>query len=153
MIGNPLRAFSIFSEFRDWELKRLEEMMTTKHLPAGTGFIRQGDLADAAEARAFVVLAGDVRILRTDERGGVLAEVVIGPGSILGVVALILDHQRTATCTTATDACVLEIDRAQFDAMFDSDNRIAVKFKHVIARQLAQHLRRANAAAARKVDK
>ena len=152
MIGNPRHSFPLFSEFRDWELKRLQEMMTPRHLPAGTEFIRQAELADGADAKAFIVLAGDVRILRTDERERVLVEIVIGPGSILGVVALILDHERTATCTAAMDTRVLQIDRTQFDAMFDSDNRVAVKFKHVIARQLAQDLRRANAAVAKKVD-
>lgn len=153
MIRNALRGYPIFSEFRDWELARLQEMMTVLRLPAGTDFIVQGDQAVDDSGRAYIVVAGDVRIVRKDDRDAVLAEIVIGPGSILGVVALVLDHARTATCTAETDVRLLEVNRREFESMFESDNRLAVKFKHVIARQLAQDLRRANIAAAKKVQK
>ncbi|MFT6399441.1 MAG: CRP-like cAMP-binding protein [Bradymonadia bacterium] len=153
MIRNALRPHPIFSEFRDWELARIEEMMKVLRIPAGTDFIVQGDQANNEAGHAFIIVAGDVRIVRKGDHGITLTEVVIGPGSIVGVVALVLEHVRTATCTAESDVRLLAVKRSQFDAIFKSDNRLAVKFKHVIARQLARDLRRANEAAAEKVDK
>ncbi len=153
MIRTALRPHAIFSESRDRELARTQEMMNLLRLPAGTEFIVQGERIDNDSGQAFIVTAGEVRVVRKDARGEKLVEVVVGPGSILGVAALVLDHGRTATCTAESDVRLIELNRSQFHPLFESDNRLAVRFKHVIARQLAQSLRRANQAAAGQVQK
>ena len=150
MIRAALRSFELFADFRDWELDRLRKMMEDLRLPSGRAFIEQGATAGDAEARAFIVVAGNVRIVRYDAQGDVVFETQVGPGAFLGVVALVLDHARAATCEAATDCRVLAMNRATFDAMFDADSRLAVKFKQVVARQLARDLRRANEALAAK---
>lgn len=148
MIRASLRRLELLSEFRDWELDRLRALMSELRVPAGTAFVTQGAATDSDDARAFLVVAGEVRVTRVRPDGSPIFDVLLGPGAFIGVVALLLDHERAATCTAETDARLLAIDRRTFASMYDADSKLAVRFKLVVARQLAQDLRRANQAVA-----
>lgn len=75
--------------------------------PAGAVVFREGDPPTCA----YVIEAGAVAI-SAERNGGSVELAVLGPGDLLGEMAVIDDAPRTATATAATECVLLEIDRA-----------------------------------------
>lgn len=83
-------------------------MATHHRLLAGDILFREGD----APSTAFLIEAGEVEIsTRRDGKFTKLAH--LGPGDLLGEMAVIDDSPRTATATALSDCMLLAIDRRQ----------------------------------------
>ncbi|MCB9506551.1 MAG: cyclic nucleotide-binding domain-containing protein [Myxococcales bacterium] len=149
MIRGALRRHELLADLTDWELERLAAMTREQRVAAGTVLASQGEPATDDRACAWIVNAGEVRITRDDDAGQRIADVRVGAGALIGVIALVLDHARSASLSAATDVRVVRIDRTAFDAMYETDSRLAVKFRVIVARQLARDLRRINSGIAR----
>jgi CRP-like cAMP-binding protein len=83
-------------------LKLFSHSSDVESFPAGAVIFKAGDSAN----KMYVVLEGEVEI----HRGKSLLERA-GPGSLLGEMALIGDHTRTASATAASNcrlACINE---------------------------------------------
>ncbi len=78
-------------------------------LAAGAVLFREGD----APTTAFILEEGQIEIHAT-QRGRPVVLAVLGPGTIVGEMAVIDDAPRTATATALCDCRLLVIDRAQF---------------------------------------
>jgi CRP-like cAMP-binding protein len=67
-------------------------------------------------AALFVLQSGNVELMRTDAEG---LRVVArhGPGEFFGEIAVLLGRPRTTRAVAATDARVLQLDRATFESM------------------------------------
>jgi diguanylate cyclase len=76
-------------------------------LQAGNVVFSEGD----APTTAFLIESGDVEI-STERDGRRVRLAVLGPGDLLGEMAVIDDAPRTATATACTDCVLLAIDRA-----------------------------------------
>ena len=84
------------------EMRRLE-------FPAGYELIRQGDLGD----QAWLVEKGQLEVVQATAQGSrVLAQ--IGPGAIVGEMALIDNGLRTASVVSVTDVVCVELSRDVF---------------------------------------
>ena len=94
---------------------------------AGKVVFRQGDPGDAV----YVVLDGKVE-LRVH---GKLVETV-GPGGVLGEMALIEQAPRVATATTKTAADLLPISEARFMTMIQKTPYFALQIMKVMAARL-----------------
>src|SRR5438128_1129249 len=73
-----------------------------------------GDDADAG----FVVQRGAFRV-STEEEGG--AEIVAGPGALIGELALLVAMRRPATAVALEDCSVIRIARSLFQRVLESD--------------------------------
>jgi len=89
---------------------------------------------------AYFVLDGEVTVGRS---GKTLA--TLGKGAMFGMVAVIDSGGRSASCVTAGPARLLRLDDAEFDILFQTGNRFAYEMVDLVARQLVEHLRGANA--------
>jgi EAL domain-containing protein (putative c-di-GMP-specific phosphodiesterase class I) len=92
--------------------KRLE-------LAAGDVVFREGD----PPTSAFLVESGRIEIL-TEQEGTPLVLSVLGPGDLLGEMAVIDDAPRTATARALTEARLIEVDRAQINERIDASDPI-----------------------------
>jgi len=95
----------------------------------------EGEDADAA----YFVLEGEVTVGRG---GKTFAN--MGPGSMLGIVALIDKGNRSASAVTLGAAKLLRLSRRDFEMLFNAGNRFAFLMLDLVARQLVGHLRSAN---------
>ncbi len=89
---------------------------------------------DKAEG-AYVVQRGSFSL--RPERSGE-AEVLAGPGTLLGESALLAETRRPATATAREDSVVLRISRAMFLKMLDGYPDAAQRLRDVIAARADQ---------------
>ena len=144
------RKLEALRDLTDWEVDRLLTLARETRLHAGAVLTTQGERVTAESATAWFVIAGEVRVQRHGDDGALVANVTLGAGALIGVIALVLDTPRAATIVAESDARFLAIDRTAFDRMYDADSRLAIKFRMIVARQLARDLRRANDARTRR---
>ncbi len=107
-----------------------------RSVPPGHVIVREGDPSIAL----FLVLEGEVII----SSGG--KEVTrVGPNHSFGEMGMLLDVPRAGTVTAAVPSKLLEISRADVQAMLESEPVWAARLYRVIAECLAEYLRTASA--------
>lgn len=126
----------IFAELPPDTLGEIAERSRLVVVAAGSDVIRQGDEADAV----MVLISGRLRVFVRSPDGGESAVADIGPGELVGEMALLSSAQRSATVRAVRDSRLIAVDRATFDKLVVTDARAAVG----MARLLASRLERAN---------
>ena len=66
---------------------------------------------------------------------------VLGRGELIGQMALLDGHRRSATCTAMEQTLVLRLDRDEFEMLFRSGSSFALKFVDSVTRMLVAQLR------------
>ena len=108
--SGPLRMLAIGSEPRA--------------VARGEMLFKQGEDADCA----FVVQRGAVRV--HDDRG---AEIMAGPGSLIGELALVVATRRPSTATALEHGSVIRISRNLFHRVLESDPAAARRLRDEFA--------------------
>jgi serine phosphatase RsbU (regulator of sigma subunit) len=96
------------------EIDYLADTLRSFEVPAGTLLLQEGAIGD----RLYIVLDGQVEITKalTTDTERVLA--LRGPGSFLGEMSLLSEtHQSTASARASTTLQLLEMTRADFEAL------------------------------------
>lgn len=91
---------------------------------------------DAGEC-VYVVVSGRMRVV-ADRDDGQLVLDTLGPGAVLGELAILTGAQRSASVQALRDTELLEIDGVQFELLLDSDPGLAIE----LARALADRIQR-----------
>ncbi len=138
VVSADLRAMTGLDECSDAELDAFLLAATALRYPRGARLFAQGDEATAA----FIVLVGEVEILKSRSSPGTLLDVV-GPGGVFGQVGLVDDAPRSASAFSRTDATVLVIGRDVFHRLLASGSPIAMRLQELIAISGIRQLRTA----------
>jgi CRP-like cAMP-binding protein len=112
-----LRMLAIGSEQRDFERDDL--------------LFEIGDEADAG----FIVQRGAFRVSFEDESG---AEIVAGPGALIGELALVVAMQRPATAIALERSSVIRVARSLFQRVLESDPAAARRLRDEFANRTSQ---------------
>jgi CRP-like cAMP-binding protein len=123
-----LRGVPLFERCTERELERIARSGTERRFAAGTTLAEQ----DTEGREAFVVLDGAV-VVRRNQR--VVA--TLGPGSIVGELALLDSGTRTATLSCEVESAVFVIDQRQFRGVLDDVPSMA----HKLAASLCGRIR------------
>jgi CRP/FNR family transcriptional regulator, cyclic AMP receptor protein len=113
------------------EINIFQHAADAQSVAAGAVLFREGDEGDTM----FAVVDGVVEL----SHRGLLVECV-GPGGILGEMALIDSASRSATATALTPARVVPVDHEQFTFLVHEHPTFALKVMAI----MAERLRRAN---------
>jgi CRP-like cAMP-binding protein len=113
--GASLRMLAIGSEQRD--------------VARGDMLFREGDDADSG----FVVQRGAFRI-----DNGLGAEVVAGPGTLIGELALVVAMQRPSNALALEHSTVIRIARSLFQRVLESDPAAARRLRDEFASRSSQ---------------
>ncbi len=100
-----------------------------EHFEPNETICREGDRGDWL----YVVLDGEVEVLREVEGQGAVPLRRLGPGDCFGEIALISDRPRSATVRSLTGVNVLAVDRDAFHALFSSLPPLRGFFEQLIA--------------------
>ncbi|MCC8951219.1 cyclic nucleotide-binding domain-containing protein [Bradyrhizobium sp. Arg62] len=111
---SSLRMLAIGSEQRDFN--------------AGEVLFKTGDTADAG----YVVQRGTFRV----EEGG--AEIIAGPGALIGELALIVAMKRPSTATALERGSVIRVARSLFQRVLESDPAAALRLRDELALRTSQ---------------
>jgi CRP-like cAMP-binding protein len=106
----------------------------------GDELLHEGDVGDSM----ILLLDGKVSIVKSDVNGRTRELAQLGPGAVLGEIALLEDVPRTATVKALTPVRYFEITRRAFDALLVLESKGATKMLRSIARTLARRQRHAN---------
>ncbi|MFL6165745.1 MAG: DHA2 family efflux MFS transporter permease subunit [Ornithinibacter sp.] len=130
-----LSELPLFSALPTAARNRLERATRVVDLPAGAVLIRQGD----PPGSAFAVRTGRLEVLVD---GAVVRE--LGPGQVLGELALLTGEQRSATVRARRDTTLVEIPRSAFEDVLATDPSAA----RFVLGQVAERLRTAGSGGA-----
>jgi CRP-like cAMP-binding protein len=114
---DALRVLAIGSEQREFE--RGELLFTV------------GEDADAG----FVVQRGAFRVSMDDGSG---YEIVVGPGTLIGELALVVPMERPSTALSLERSTVIRIPRSLFQRVLDSDPAAARRLRDELAARASQ---------------
>jgi NTE family protein len=130
-----IRQVPLFRDLPDAALQRLAARARVTRWPEEALVFRRGDAADAA----FIVASGAVAIL-----GGLGDDEVIaslGPGSVVGELALLTGEPRSATLRAEADTELLAIDRDDFEALLREQPSVGLELSRQIGRRLVDTTR------------
>lgn len=97
------------------ELEELDRLATTIHIAAGEEIMH----ADASGRECFVVIDGQFEIQLGDH------SVDVGPGAVIGELALLTLKPRTASVTATVASSVYVLNRAEFATLLDVCPKLA----------------------------
>jgi CRP-like cAMP-binding protein len=118
LLGNAaLRVLAIGSEQREFD--------------RGDVLFSIGDDADAG----FVVQRGAFRVSLEDGSG---TEIVAGPGTLIGELALVVAMERPSTALSIDYSTVIRIPRSLFQRVLDSDPAAARRLRDELANRASQ---------------
>ena len=100
-----------------------------RNLGRGDVLFNAGDDADAG----FVVQRGSFRV---DD--GVAAEIIAGPGSLIGELALVVVMKRPSTAISLDNSSVVRIARSLFQRVLESDPAAARRLRDEFAARTSQ---------------
>lgn len=133
-----LRLLSFFREFTNEEVGRIAGFSRQWRIAAGRQVVAEG----MAGRSCFVLVSGSVTVSRRmGDRSIRLAQ--IGPGRMFGEVSLIDNVPRSATCTIAEDAVLLEIPAGDFERLLEEGSALSLKFLRAVNRNIARALEEA----------
>jgi CRP-like cAMP-binding protein len=140
MMATPLDGLALFQNLTSAERRMLAEIGERLQVPAGTVLFQEGAPGDAL----YVILSGEVRVIRVVPGTGEEVLAVLSPGSTCGEMALIDDFPRSATAVTDGDATLLVISKAAFGTLLHERPELAAKILRALCRSLSDRLRETN---------
>ena len=123
-----LRAVSLFGTLSKRELAAVEQLADTVDLPAGHVLMRQG----ASGGEMFVIASGGVVV---DRNGREVA--TLGPGSVVGEMALLSEGPRTATVTTTEPSTLFVLAHREFHSLMD----VSAEVRNCVLNAVAHRIR------------
>jgi CRP-like cAMP-binding protein len=102
-----------------------------RDIGCGDALFTVGDEADAG----YVVQRGAFRVSFDD---GSRHEIIAGPGSLIGAVALVVPTQRPSTAIAIENSTVIRIPRNLFQRVLESDPAAARRLRDELANRTSQ---------------
>ena len=128
---SPLAASPLLSALAPSVQDELLAAAETTRLPAQDWLFREGEPGD----RLFVVRAGRLRVVaEEDGRSRVLR--LLGPGAVLGELAVLTGAPRSASVQAVRDAELLEIDGERFQALLRQSPELGAGLATALAAQI-----------------
>ncbi len=167
MIRDVISRVPLLASLPPDEIDHLADTLRSVELPVGTLLLEEGVAGD----RLYVVLEGQVEILKALGTDTQRSLGLRGPGAFLGEMSLLSEtHRATASVRAATPVHLLEMTRADFDvllqrqpgfarsllqmlsARLDESENITIRDLQEKNRQLAQAYEELQAAQARLIE-
>lgn len=135
-----LRAPTALMQLSEAEALTVIGFMRPRRFSKNTTIIRQGETADTGFM--VLVLEGEITVETLIARRVNPATVtVLGPGSLIGEMALVDGAARSASCTASTDVHCAVLTREALETLINEQPATAAKLMTAVAQRLAERLR------------
>lgn len=134
---NDLRGIGLFGALSDDVLSQFARTLTVRVIEPGVTLFREGD--DGREM--FVVLQGELEVLKRSHRGTDARVALLGPGDWVGDMSIVDIQPRSASVRSLAPTRLLRISAADLDAIYRSDLKSYSIVILNIARELSRRLR------------
>jgi signal transduction histidine kinase len=126
-----LRSVPLFAGLSTEDLQAVYRIAERLRLEPGSVLFSEGSAGDTA----YVLLEGELEIVKSSGGRPVLLSVRMKPGDLVGEMALLEQSPRMATVRARTASTLLAIPQAQFEALLSSSPSAArALFRTVLAR-------------------
>lgn len=116
--ASVLSDIPIFSGLSKKDLASIQRMMSKIPIDAGKEFIKQGTVG----REAFIIVSGDASVWKD---GKLIA--AVGPGAVIGELALLSGTPRSASVKAETDLMVEVLGNREFSAFLDANIAVTRK--------------------------
>jgi CRP-like cAMP-binding protein len=124
-----LRRVGLFAETPDRALAGVAQVVSEVEVAAGATVMQEG----AVEDWLYVVVDGELEVVREDRRA------TVGPGGVVGELAVLDPMPRSATVRAVTDCLLFKLEKAAFDEVLAERPEVA----RGVIRELVGRLREA----------
>ncbi len=126
-----LKKVSWFEDLDERSLEAIANAAVEQTYQPGQDILRQGDTG----VGAFIIRSGKVEILQ--ERDGKATRLAtLGPGDVLGEMALLDEFPRSATARAVEPTTALGIQRWHFKGILESHPQIALALLPILSRRI-----------------
>jgi NADH dehydrogenase len=101
-----------------------------EHVEAGETIFREGDFGD----RIYFVIEGEAEVVLNGEMID-----IVGPGGVIGEIALLVNSPRTATVRARTAMNLASVSRATFHTMVAHFPGVRAAMEEILAGRLSAH--------------
>ena len=136
LVRSALRTTPLFARVPDEVLEDIRDELTPLVVPGGQVLFSRGDVGDSL----YVLVSGRLQVLDGDgaappgQRSVPMAE--LGPGDVVGEVALLTEQPRSATVRAVRDSILLQLTREGFDRFVEHHPEALVMVARGLARRL-----------------
>ncbi|MFO1326216.1 MAG: cyclic nucleotide-binding domain-containing protein [Rubrivivax sp.] len=135
-----LRSPHALFAFTPDEARAVVSYMHVATFPRGATLLRENDGRDTAEV--LLLLEGEVAVeAGVDSAAGAVPIASLGPGSLLGEVALLDGRPRSAQCTALSPVRAAALSRKALETMLEAHPRVAAKLMIELSHRIAERLR------------
>lgn len=122
-----MHSVPLFSGLTDHELERVSSLADILDLPKDRVIMTQGQLG----WEMFVLVTGSAHVVRDGQSLG-----EVGPGEVLGEIALLDGGPRTATVTLSQPSRLLVLARREFGELMDEFPEIRLRILETVVHRL-----------------
>jgi CRP-like cAMP-binding protein len=131
-----LRSIPALAAYSAEDLELLAYIASLKSFAAGEALMTEGSLGDAC----WLVVQGSVSVTRASQRTPLAT---LGPGALVGQLALLDRAPRNATVTATTNTAALEVRADAFANLVRASSPVALRFQLQVALAGVRQLRAA----------
>lgn len=135
--SSQLREMGLFGALSEEVLEYLTRTLKPFRVAPGDAVFREGDSA----REMYVVLDGEVEVLKNSRRGRAIRIAILGPGDCFGEMSLIDVQPRSAMVRALSPTRLLRITAEDLDALYRHDLKAYALITLNIARNLSRRLR------------
>lgn len=136
LTAEQLRSIPALASYTAEDLELLAYIATLRSFAAGEVIMREGAEGDAC----WLVVAGGVAVTRSTQAAPIAT---LGPGALVGQLALLDRAPRNATVTATTETAALEVRADAFANLVRASSPVALRFQQQVALAGVRQLRAA----------
>lgn len=129
-----LRHLPLLAGLSEVELQRIAQVAVARSFPKGARVFHEGDESDAC----YVVRSGEVRVTREHSDGRAIALATLGPGEIVGELAMLDGEVRSASVEALSDVELLAISAPDMRGLLERNPEITSKLVIALTRRVRE---------------
>ncbi len=129
-----LARVPLLSGLEPSELERIAQVAIPRSFPKGARIFHEGDRSDAC----YVIRTGEVRVTREHPDGRAIALATLGPGELVGELAMLDGGVRSASVETLTDVELLAVAATDMRGLLERNAQITAKLVVALTKRLRE---------------
>ncbi len=136
--ADMLRNIGLFGGLDDESLSLLARELPTRHVEVGAPVVEEGDTS----REMFVVIGGELEVVKSGPRGGEFRVALFGPGDWFGEMSILEPAPRSATVRAVAPTMLVGINNEHIDRLlYRRDLKAYSLVLMNIAREMSRRLR------------
>ena len=129
-----LAGVPLFADLSEQELERIAAVAIGRSFPKGGRVFHEGDPSDAC----YVIRSGEVRVTREHSDGRAITLATLGPGEIVGELAMLDGEVRSASLEALSDLELLAIAAPDMRGLLERNASITTKLVMALTRRVRE---------------